>query len=102
MVTPFEFRQIAKPLETIWKKQIATASSRKRPLLRLARYEIKLEHIRGKENSIAEALSPVEPLSPERQDRKQMNAIPVHQVTPLQQQTIALTEPELPPMQIQL
>ena len=66
-----------KPLETIWKKRIATASPRlQRLLLRLARYEIQLEYIRGKENSIADALSRVDPLSPEPQD-----AIPVHQIT---------------------
>ena len=71
-----------KPLETIWKKRIATASPRlQRLLLRLARYEIQLEYIRGKDNSIADALSKVDPLSPEPQDAKQMDAIPVHQIT---------------------
>ena len=71
-----------KPLETIWKKRIATASPRlQRLLLRLPRYEIQLEYIRGKENSIADALSRVDPLSPEPQDAKQMDAIPVHQIT---------------------
>ena len=71
-----------KPLETIWKKRIATASPRlQRLLLRLARYEIQLEYIRGKDNLIADALSRVDPLSPEPQDEKQMDAIPVHQIT---------------------
>ena len=71
-----------KPLETIWKKRIATASPRlQRLLLRLARYEIQLEYIRGKDNSIADALSRVDPLSPEPQDAKQMDTIPVHQIT---------------------
>ena len=71
-----------KPLETIWKKRIATASPRlQRLLLRLARYEIQLEYIRSKDNSIADALSRVDPLSPEPQDAKQMDAIPVHQIT---------------------
>ena len=36
---------------------------------------------RGKDNSIADALSRVDPLSPEPQDAKQMDAIPVHQIT---------------------
>ena len=49
--------------------------------LRLARYEIQLEYIRGKDNSIAHALSRVDPLSPEPQDAKQMDTIPVHQIT---------------------
>ena len=72
-----------KPLETIWKKRIATASPRlQRLLLRLARYEIQLEYIRGKKNSIAEALRRVDPLSPEPQDENmQIDAILVHQIT---------------------
>ena len=71
-----------KPLETIWKKRIATASPRlQRLLLRLARYEIQLEYISGKDNSIADALSRVDLLSPEPQDAKQMDVIPVHQIT---------------------
>jgi len=52
-----------------------------RLLLRLARYEIQLGYIRGKDNSIADALNRVDPLSPEPQDAKQMDAIPVHQIT---------------------
>ena len=39
-----------KTLETIWKKRIATASPILQRLpLRLARYEIQLEYIRGKD-----------------------------------------------------
>ena len=49
--------------------------------MRLARYEIQLEYIRGKENSIADALSRVDPLSPEPWDAKQTDAIPAHQIT---------------------
>ena len=71
-----------KPLETVWKKRIATASPRpQRLLLRLARYEIQLEYIRGRDNSIADPLSRVDPLSPEPHDAKQMDTIPVHQIT---------------------
>ena len=71
-----------KPLEMIWKTRIATASPRLQRLpLRLARYEIQLEYIRGKDNSIADALSRADPLSPEPQDAKQMDTIPVHQIT---------------------
>ena len=73
-----------KPLETIWKKRIATASLSprlQRLLLRLARYKIQLEYIRGKDNSIADVLSRVDTPSPEPQNVKQMDAIPVHQIT---------------------
>ena len=92
-----------KPLEMIWKKRIATASPRlQRLLLRLARYEIQLEYVRGKDNSIADALSRVDPLSPEPQDAKQMDTILVHQITNAIPATDNRLEPELPPLQIQL
>ncbi|PFX28561.1 Retrovirus-related Pol polyprotein [Stylophora pistillata] len=71
-----------KPLEMIWNKSIATASPRlKRLLLRLARYEIQIEYICGKDNSIADALSRVDPLSPRPMDSEQMDVIPVHHIT---------------------
>jgi len=64
------------------KKSIATARPRlQRLLLRLARYEIQLENIPGKDNSIADALSRVNPLIPKAQDDKEMDVIPVHQNT---------------------
>lgn len=46
-----------KPLEAIWKKSIATTSPRlQRLLLRLARYEIQLEFISGKDNAVADTM----------------------------------------------
>lgn len=54
-----------KPLETIWKRSIATASpSLQRLLLILARYEIQEEYTSSKDNSIADTQSRVDPLSP--------------------------------------
>ena len=71
-----------KPLEIIWKKSIATANPRlQRLLLRLARYEIQVEYICGKDNSIADALRRVDPLSPKPMDSKQMDVIPAHHIT---------------------
>ena len=79
---PIRVQTDHKPLETIWKKGIAAASPRlQRLLLRLARYEIQVEYISGKENAVADALSRVDPLSPKPMDTKQMDAVPVHQVT---------------------
>ena len=46
-----------------------------RLLLRLARYEIQVEYICGKDNSVADALSRVDPLSPKPVDSKQMDVI---------------------------
>ena len=71
-----------KPLEMIWKKSIATASPRlERLLLRLSTYEIQVEYICGKDNSIADPLSRVDPLSPKPMDSKQMYVIPEHHIT---------------------
>ena len=58
-----------KPLMSIWKKTIAAASSRlQRLLLRLSKYDIKIDYLQGKENVIADALSRVCPLPPTQQD----------------------------------
>ena len=79
---PVRFKTDHKPLEMIWKKNIATASPRlQRLLLRLARYEIQVEYICGKDNSITDALSRVDPLSPKPMDSKPMDVIPVHHIT---------------------
>ena len=62
-----------KPLEIIWKKSMPLPVL---PLLlRLARYEIQVEYICGKDNSIADAVSRVDPLSPKPMDSKQMDVI---------------------------
>lgn len=66
----------------ILKKSISTASPRlRRLLLRLARYEIQVEYICGKDNSVADALSRLNPLSPKPMDAKQIDVIPVHHIT---------------------
>ena len=81
-----------KPLVIIWKKSIATARPRlQRLLLRLASYEIQVQHICGKDKSIANALSRVDPLSPKPLDSKQMDVIPVHHIT----STVPATENRL-------
>ena len=74
------------PLISIWKKTIANSSPRlQRLLLRLAQYDVHIEHLRGKENIIADALSHVGPLTPESQDYmtslNNIEKIPVHQLT---------------------
>ena len=66
---PVQVQTDNKPLEAIWKKCIPTTSPRlQRLLMRLARYEIQLEFISGKDNTVADALSQVDPLSPRPKD----------------------------------
>ena len=74
------------PLTSIWKKIIATSSSRlQRLLLILAQYDVHIEYLQGKENIIADTLSRVTPLRPEPQDYStslsNIEKIPVHQLT---------------------
>ena len=49
-----------KPLESIWKKSIPSASPRlQRLLLKMAKYNVEMRYIQGKTNVIADALSRV-------------------------------------------
>ena len=73
-----------KPLQSIWKKSIVSASPRlQRLLLRLAHYDINIEFLHGKENVIADALSRVCPLQSNNSKPKESNidVIPVHHIT---------------------
>ncbi|CAB3997901.1 retrotransposon-like family member retr-1, partial [Paramuricea clavata] len=54
-----------KPLESIWKKSITSASPRlQRLLLRMSKYDVDLRYIEGKKNVIADALSRVSCMEP--------------------------------------
>ena len=71
------------PLQSIWKKLIASTSPRlQRLLLRLAHYDIDIEFLCGKENVIADALSRVCPLQSINSKTKESNIdiIPVHHI----------------------
>lgn len=72
MMGQFEFKHIT----NLWKR-----FKRKASLLRLVRYEIQLEFISGKDNAAADALSGVDPLSLRPMHAKQMDLIPVYQIT---------------------
>ena len=49
-----------KPLESIWKKTIMSASPRlQRLFLKMAKYDVEIRYIQGKTNVIADALSRV-------------------------------------------
>jgi hypothetical protein len=73
-----------KPLETIFKKRVHEASPRlQRLLLRLNRYDIDVEYIKGKNNTVADALSRVDPMKPEAADLEscQVNTLEVDAIT---------------------
>ena len=73
-----------KPLQSIWKKSIVSASPRlQRLLLRPAHYDINIKFLRGKENVIADALSKVCPLQSNNSKPKESNIdiIQVHHIT---------------------
>ena len=64
------------PLTSIWKKSIASTSTRvQRLLLRLLQYDIDIHYLPGKRNIIADALSRVSPLPPKATDIKAINCI---------------------------
>ena len=64
------------PLTSIWKKSIASTSTRvQRLLLRLLQYDIDIHYLPGKRNVIADALSRVSPLPPKATDIKAINCI---------------------------
>ena len=72
------------PLQSIWKKSIASASPRlQRLLLRLAHYDTNIELLWGKENVIADALSRVCPLQSNNSKIKDSNidVILIHHIT---------------------
>ena len=64
------------PLMSIWKKSIASTSTRvQRLLLRLLQYDIDIQYLPGKRNVFADALSKVSPLPPKTADIKAIHCI---------------------------
>ena len=71
-----------KPLIPRWKKSIAAASLQLQCLLlRLEKYNVELTYLKGKDNVMADALSPVSPLEPGAEERDNLGAILVHHIT---------------------
>ena len=75
-----------KPLEMIFKKNVVDVPPRlQRFMLRLHRYDIKLEYLKGKDNVIADALSRVSPQDISKamstSEVEELDMIPVNQIT---------------------
>ena len=51
-------------------------------LLRLAKYDIQLTYLKGKDNVISNALNPVSPQEPEPEDKDNFDVIPVYHNKP--------------------
>ena len=67
---------------SIWKKSIASTSTRaQRLLFRLLQYDIDIKYLAGKRNVIADALSRVSPLPPKAKDIKAINCIAGNEVS---------------------
>ena len=66
----------------IWKKSIAVANPELQCLLlRLAKYDVELTYLKGKDNVIADAFNKVSPLEPESEDRDNFGTIQVYHIT---------------------
>ena len=68
-----------KPLISVWKKSIVCNSPRfQRLLLRLSKYDVNIEYLKGKDNVVADALSRV---STRKEGEDEEDSIPVHMLT---------------------
>ena len=71
-----------KPLVPMFNREILTSTPRQQRLLvKIHDYDVKLEYVRGKDNSIADALSRVSPLKPQAGDLKDVPRIRVNEIT---------------------
>ena len=75
-----------KPLESIFKKAVSETTPRlQRLMLRLHRYDIQVEYLKGKENVIADALSRVSPLPPSQDDMEHTDLVPINHLEEMQE-----------------
>ena len=50
-------------------------------MLRVHKYDVELEYLKGKNNVIADALSRVSPMKPTQEDEDQLDLVPIHYLT---------------------
>ena len=71
-----------KPLISVWKKSIVCNSPRlQRLLLRLSRYDVNVEYLKGKDNVAADALSRVPPQPTPKEGEDEEDFILIHMLT---------------------
>jgi hypothetical protein len=74
-----------KPLESIFKKTVSETTPRlQRLMLRLHRYDIDVQYLKGQQNVIAEALSRVSPLPPSQEDMDHLDLVSIHYLQEIQ------------------
>jgi transposase InsO family protein len=75
-----------KPLESIFRQAVSETTPRlQRLMLRLHRYDIQVEYLKGKENVIADALSRVSPLPPSQSDMEHTDLVPINHLEEMQE-----------------
>jgi transposase InsO family protein len=82
-----------KPLESIFKKTVCETTPRlQRLMLRLHRYDISVEYLKGKENVIADALSRVSPLPPSKSDLEHTDLVAINHLENMQEVGVDMFE----------
>jgi hypothetical protein len=79
---PVVVQSALNPLENLFHKNVSIISPRlQRLMLRLHKYDVKLEYLKGQQNVIADALSRVSPMKVVEKDYPPEGMVPLHSLT---------------------